>query len=319
MAEEGDRAESVDVVVQRGQQALTIHLNGTRFEGGRLPISALSTLDKMNAMVASIARDLDMASPGRSRASRYSKVELVLVGEIESGSAIFKLLISPVLVATSATSLDAQTALLKALPDAIPAVVQAVHTGGKVPIPLSERTVVLISEVGQDLREQENLVLRPADSGTLADAVDDKSVTVTRASSNQARLVQNETETRSFFVTGTLRNLENHGDEVGGLRLATTSGLYEVPTVDPGIVKRAAGLVSFGDKWPGRVRRQRSAEEANAPDRHAKHRPTVQPRSPFCRTRRTRHLTIGSSAHRSSAASDRARSSRDRSCSRFIP
>ena len=57
----GREAESVEVVLESGEHALTIHLSGTRFDGGRLPLSALSTLDKMNAMVSAIARDLDVA------------------------------------------------------------------------------------------------------------------------------------------------------------------------------------------------------------------------------------------------------------------
>ena len=87
-------------------------------------------------------------------------------------------------------------------------------------------------------------MLKPADDSSLDGAVDDRAATVTHATSNQARQTHEVSELRSFFVTGTLRQLENHGDEPGRLTLATKSGLYPVPSVDTTIVERAAGFLS---------------------------------------------------------------------------
>lgn len=245
MADQGEASDAIESAAEPGEQALTIELRGLRFEGGRLPLSALSTLDKLNATVAAIARDADLASrDGASRASRLAKVELVLVGEIASGSAVFKLLIAPVVVATTATGLNTQSTLVEALPSTIPAVIRAIHDGGEVPIPLSEKTIRLVGEIGRDLGAQETLVLGPSRSGSLAEGPDANLATVTLATSSGARQTHEVKVERSFFVTGTLRNLENQGNEPGGLKLATAAGLYDVPTVDASIVARAARLVS---------------------------------------------------------------------------
>ena len=72
--------------------------------------------------------------------SKYAKVELVLVGEIEPGSAIFKLLIAPLVLAASGPSQVTQSHLLSTLPEAVPAIVQAVHEGTDIEHPISEKT-----------------------------------------------------------------------------------------------------------------------------------------------------------------------------------
>jgi|GEM_PF-6892488 len=197
--------------------SLSIQLRGERFEGGRIPLSALPTLSKMNKMVASISKDLDLGMrDGAVRSSPYAKVELALVGEIEEGSAIFRLLIAPTLLAISPGSVDTQTAVLSAIGDAVPAVVQAVHEGGDAPFPVSTTTLKLAAEFAQDLGANEELVLRSLPQA--GDSLEESSaVSVTLASTNTARKANAISEQRSFFVSGTLRHLENRGDEPGAL------------------------------------------------------------------------------------------------------
>lgn len=243
---DGDDIEVPDVIVEGDDRALTIRLSGPRFEGGRLPLSALSTLTKTDAMVKAIARDLEMASrEDAGRASRYAKVELVLVGEIGDGSALVRALIVPIFFAASLTAQTAQATLLDSLPEAVPSVVQAVHEGTELEYPVSLETVRLVAAVGQNLGAGEQLVLRPADIVIAGEDFDDgKTATVTLASTNEARQAQQVSDERSFFVTGQIRRVENHGDEPGKLTLATKAGLYPVPSVGFAQVERAAGWLS---------------------------------------------------------------------------
>jgi hypothetical protein len=244
MAGDGDEAGDSIPVLDGDGDALRVQFNGAKFDGGRLPISALATLTKMEAMVRAIARDLDVSSrEDATRASKYANVELVLVGEIEEGSARLRALLLPLVLALPGPSQAAQAALVHKLPEVVPIVVQAVHQGGALPDGISGKTVSLVAEVGQALGAGEELVLSPGDESP-DDVTGDRSATVTLASSNEARRAREVSDSRSFFVTGTLRQLENHGDSPGKLTLATGSGLHPVPEVQAEIVERAARLLS---------------------------------------------------------------------------
>lgn len=276
-----DEAKPVEAVVDADESALTIYFRGSQFDGGRLPVSALATLERMNKMVVAIGRDLDLSSREDAvKASPLARFELVLVGEIGDGSAQVRALFVPIVVAATAVGLTAQADLLVRMPAAVSSIVQSVHEGSALSYPVSDDTLQLVADVGKSLGKEDQLELRPADGGTIEEAVDDNTATVTLTSTTVARQAREVSETRSFFVTGTIRQLENHGEEPGKLTLSTTSGLYPVPSVSGDLVERAAGLLSvdrnvvvaisgqgeFDGK--GRLRKLTHLTEMSVIDRH---------------------------------------------------
>jgi hypothetical protein len=100
-----------------------------------------------------------------------------------------------------------------------------------------------VATLGSGLGAEEELIIQPFDPDVLKDAVDERAVSVTLERSTETRQAQQVTEARPFFVSGTIRHLENHGDKPGSLSLSTTHGLFKVPSVEPSLLSRAGGII----------------------------------------------------------------------------
>lgn len=68
--------------------------------------------------------------------------------------------------------------------------------------------------------------------------------TVTLKSSDTARADRHVSEQKSFFVTGTLRKLEDRGEGDGRMTLITSSGQFAIPSMPDRFMTRAAELYS---------------------------------------------------------------------------
>jgi hypothetical protein len=245
MAGGDDRDEPAPPEISIDGQHITIRLSGERFDGGRLPVSAAKTLAAMEAAVDAISGDLDIgARSDAKKRSSLSRVELVLVGKIGDGSAVLTAEVSPKTPA-AARSRNDQQAHLRRVAEVVPIILRRVHEGAvDVGFGLDAQTIRRVAAVGQNLKENQELSVWASVPDDSSPPDPDDVAVVSRATAIRAVSDQDVSDTSPFFVTGSLRNLEAHGDDPGNVTLAAHSGLYRLPKLAARFVSRAARYFS---------------------------------------------------------------------------
>lgn len=218
---------TIDVDVN-GAASLVLKFTGDRYARGKLPVSALRSLVKMQDLIKAVAKDVSVELGERQRASKYANVELVLTGEIEEGSAAIRALVVPLLVATSFTGAREQALITSTVSARVPAVAEDLAEGRRPRFTTPPRTIALYRDVADSLAPGESLVVSDpsASVGDVGDSVDGV-FSKELAARLDAEL--DALEDRSFFLTGQFRQLEERGDEEGRMSLYGPDGLVMMP------------------------------------------------------------------------------------------
>lgn len=217
-----------------GNVVITLVFEGTRFDGGRLPVSALSVLSKMQSLFNAVSRDVDIEINRHKRKSRHANVELVLTGDIDSGSARITALVVPLLLAVSPAAKLKQQITIDEAVRRVPIVCVDLAAGNELSHPTSSQTIEVVRDLSREVAAGESLIVDVAAPSSInadgeASEVRGRAV-FTRAVGENLGAQLAATREESFFVTGQFGNLsDDHRTDDVQLVLVTATGMFRVP------------------------------------------------------------------------------------------